>query len=187
MRGTQPLHATHTMCVSHWVSRGHVKPRCPRAHDRPLACTCVLEKASANAGSQAEVSTNTVVPGHTAMIFGLRRAWSFPALCFQNFALRFRRASKCFSRASYAIPALPLTLNVPSKVASKRLHSRTRCWRCSSLVCPSVRSRALWCAARLQQQAALDPAQPSPKQSADEVVVKPGCGGLRPCVFWRSA
>ena len=62
-----------------------MKPRCPQTLDCPFLHAPVFSKSIPNAGSQAEVSTNTVVAGHTAMIFGLRRAWSSPAFFFQNF------------------------------------------------------------------------------------------------------
>jgi len=49
---------------------------------------------------------------------------------------------------------------------------------------------ARWCATArsrvrlgLQEQSTQDPAHPSPKQSAAETDVKPGCGGIRPCAF----
>ena len=50
-------------------------------------------RAVPNSSSQAEVSTNTVVPGSTATTSGLLRVWTFRALCFQNVLLRFLRAS----------------------------------------------------------------------------------------------
>ena len=178
MQGAQPNHPAcqRKHLFSHWVSRGHVKPRCPRAHDRQRGLPS--RGLHEHRGAGAHRHDLRTAP---CLVFP---SPELPKLCI-TFSSRVQMFF--FPRASSARPVSPLMPSVPSTTASERLLSCTRSWRCNSLVCPLVRNRALWCAARAARAGS-----PGSRATVFKAVRRRSCceawpWGSSASRFWRSA